>query len=266
MGRVWSIESHSQTEVTTPDVALADLAARQHGVVTLAQLQALVCTSFIAGCTRWVTAPPSPLATAMAAVLACGPDAVLSHRSAGALWRILPRWHTPTEVTAPTKHRRNGIHVHRSPHADTTTHYGIPVTTPARTLVDLADVLNPKQLTRAMNEALVLRLVTPAELTTLLSKTTSPASSNATTSRSPSETRPSPATKSTPSTATRRLVIELDSRRFHTTTRAFEQDRDRDADILNAGFSTLRITDHRLREQQANEAKRLRQILSQRDR
>ena len=50
----------------------------------------------------------------MAAVLACGPDAALSHRSAAALWRILPRWHTPTEVTAPTTHRL-GIHVHRSP-------------------------------------------------------------------------------------------------------------------------------------------------------
>ncbi len=103
MGRVWSIESHSQTEVTTPDVALADLAARQHGVVTLAQLQAL---GFGAGAIKYRVRlgrlhllhsgvyavghrPPSPLATAMAAVLACGPDAVLSHRSAGALWRIL---------------------------------------------------------------------------------------------------------------------------------------------------------------------------------
>ena len=66
--------------------------------------------------------PPSPLATAIAAVLACGPDAALSHRSAAALWRIVPRWPAPPEVTAPTKHRRPGIHVHRSPHADTTTH------------------------------------------------------------------------------------------------------------------------------------------------
>jgi hypothetical protein len=43
-----------------------------------------------------------------------------------------------------------------------------------------------------------------------------------------------------------KLVVELDSRQFHRTTRAFENDRDRDADLLNAGFSTLRITDHRL--------------------
>jgi predicted transcriptional regulator of viral defense system len=143
------------------------LAARQHGVVTVAQLVAL---GFGAGAIKYrgrvgrlhllhrgVYAvghrPPSPLATAMAAVLACGPDAALSHRSAAALWRIVPRWPTPPEVTTPTKHRHPGIRIHRSTQADTTTHYGIPVTTPLRTLVDLADVLNPNQLTRALNEA-----------------------------------------------------------------------------------------------------------------
>jgi hypothetical protein len=63
-------------------------------------------------------------------------------------------------VTAPSKHRLKGIHVHRSRHAEAT-HYGIRVTTPARTLVDLADVLTPKQLARAVNEAQVQRLITP---------------------------------------------------------------------------------------------------------
>ena len=106
--------------------------------------------------------PPSPLATAIAAVLACGPDAVLSHRSAAALWRIMPRWPATPEVTTPSKHRLPGIHVHRSPHADATIHYGIRVTTPSRTPVDLADVLPPKRLTRALNEAQVHRLVTAA--------------------------------------------------------------------------------------------------------
>jgi hypothetical protein len=79
----------------------------------------------------------------MAAVLACGPDAALSHGSAAALWRIVPRWPSPTHVTAPSERDRPGIHVHRSRDADTTTHYGIRVTTPARTLLDLADVLSP---------------------------------------------------------------------------------------------------------------------------
>ena len=59
-----------------------------------------------------------------------------------------------------------------------------------------------------------------------------------------------------------RLVIELDSRQFHATTRAFERDRDRDADLLNAGFSTLRITNHRLKHHPTKEAKRFREILA----
>jgi hypothetical protein len=59
--------------------------------------------------------PPSPLARAMAAVLACGPDAALSHRSAGALWQILPRWSAVPDVTARSDRRHRGIHVHRAP-------------------------------------------------------------------------------------------------------------------------------------------------------
>ena len=61
-----------------------------------------------------------------------------------------------------------------------------------------------------------------------------------------------------------KLVIELDSRQFHTTTDAFETDRDRDADLLNAGFSTLRITNQRLKDRQAKEAQRLKDILRSR--
>ena len=106
----------------------------------------------------------------MAAVLACGAEAALSHQSAAALWRIVPRWPSATHVIAPSDRRHSGIHVHRSPNPDATTHYGIRVSTPARTLVDLADVLNPKQLTRALNEAQVQRLITPAELATLFTR------------------------------------------------------------------------------------------------
>ena len=246
MGRVWSLGVNSSTELTTPDALIAEVAARQHGVVTIAQLLAArldrnaikyrVRVGRLHLLHRGVYAvghrPPSPLATAIAAVLACGPEAGLSHRSAGALWRLLPRWHKPTEVTAPTKRRHPGIHVHRSRNIDTTVHYGIRVTTPAPTLVDLADVLNPKHLTRALNEALVLRLVTANELASLLTRYRA-----------------------------ERLVIELDSRQFHSTPRAFETDRDRVADLLNAGFPTLRITHHRLKHHAAHEPARLGQIL-----
>jgi very-short-patch-repair endonuclease len=221
----------------------------------------------------------------MAAVLACGPDAALSHQSAGTLWRILPRWPTPTHVTAPNDRDRPGIHLHRSPNAETTTHYGIRVTTPARTLVDLADVLTPKQLTRAVNEAQVQRLVTPNELTTLLTRypgrRTSQLTPHRGATRSPLEDRfvrflkrhhlPVPELNQRIQGhevdalyREQKLVIELDSRQFHSTPRAFEQDRDRDADLLNAGFSTLRITDQRLKHNDAREAQRLNDILRSR--
>ena len=94
---------------------------------------------FTAGCTPWAT----PSITARHGNGGCGPDAALSHGSAAALWRIVPRWPSPTHVTAPSERDRPGIHVHRSPNAEATTHYGIRVTTPTRTLVDLADVLTP---------------------------------------------------------------------------------------------------------------------------
>jgi very-short-patch-repair endonuclease len=226
--------------------------------------------------------PPSPLARAMAAVLACGPDALLSHGSAAALWRIVPRWPSPTHVTAPSDRRHPGIHVHRSRHIDATTHYGIRVTTPARTLVDLADVLTERALTRAVNEAQVQRLVTPAELTTLLTRYPGRRTARLTPARGATRSHleddftrflkrhrlPLPERNQTIAGhevdavyRAHHLVIELDSRQFHTTPKAFEQDRDRDADLLNAGFSTLRITDHRLKQHAAKEAQRLRDIL-----
>jgi predicted transcriptional regulator of viral defense system len=184
VGRVCGVCRNNSHELSTPDVLIARTAARQHGAVTVAQLLAAGLDRDAIAYRRRVGRlhllhrgvyavghrPPSPLATAMAAVLACGPNAALSHRSAATLWRILPRWNSPVEVTTPTKRSHPGICIHRSRHADATTNYGIRVTTPARTLVDLADVLNERALTRAVNEAQVLRLTTPEELTTLLTR------------------------------------------------------------------------------------------------
>ena len=227
--------------------------------------------------------PPSPLATAMAAVLACGPDAALSHGSAGALWRILPRWPAATHVTAPRERDRPGIHVHRSRSTDTTTHDGIRVTTPLRTLVDLADVLPPKQLTRALNEAQVQRLVTAAELTTLLTRYPGRRTAQLTPERGATRSeledrfvrflkRHKLALPEFNQTIAghevdavyreQHVVIELDSRQFHETPHAFEQDRDRDADVLAAGFVTLRVTHRRLKHHPTKEARRLNEILN----
>ena len=89
----------------------------------------------------------------MAAVLASGPEAVLSHRAAAALWGIRRVAH-PLEVSCPRLRRRPGIRSHwsRLPADEITVEDGIPVTTPARTLFDLAGVVPLAQLQRAVKE------------------------------------------------------------------------------------------------------------------
>jgi hypothetical protein len=93
----------------------------------------------------------------MAAVLAAGDGAVLSHLAAAAHWRIWRRRVTGIDVLAPRQKRpRAGVRVHRAralDPRDVTTHHDIPTTTVARTLVDLASVLTAPQLANVIHEA-----------------------------------------------------------------------------------------------------------------
>jgi very-short-patch-repair endonuclease len=104
----------------------------------------------------------------MAAALACGPRAVLSHGSAAALWGIGVERPGCIELSAPViyRHRQPGIVTHRRklPDSDLTVWDGIPVTRPSRTLVDLAARLSETALERAVNEADRLDLVDPETL------------------------------------------------------------------------------------------------------
>ena len=105
----------------------------------------------------------------MAAVLACGANATLSHGSAGALWGIVRerRGRVDVSVRRRSKHRRTGIRAHGRPSlpaGEVTLHDGIPVTTPARTLVDLATQLDCTALERAINEADKRDLIDPEAL------------------------------------------------------------------------------------------------------
>ena len=103
----------------------------------------------------------------MAAVLSCGPDAVLSHESAGAFWEIRERERRGIEVSVPATAdpRRPGIVVHRRRALGPVVRRdGIPVTNPVRTLVDLATRLRPNELEAAVNEADRLDLVHPDSL------------------------------------------------------------------------------------------------------
>jgi very-short-patch-repair endonuclease len=153
--------------------AIARIAQRQHGVISTAQLLAVGVSH--ATISRWTSAGwlhrvhhgvyavghpgLSNEGWWMAAVLASGPDAVLSHLSAAHLWRILEPREGPIDVTIPTasgRRRRKGIRLHRRPslpEAATTREYGIPVTTPARTLSDLERVVTPGLYRKAVRQA-----------------------------------------------------------------------------------------------------------------
>jgi very-short-patch-repair endonuclease len=102
----------------------------------------------------------------IAAVLACGTGAVLSHESAAILWGIRRQRSHMVEVTVPSRAhpRPPRIKVHRRMKVMVTRHRGIPVTTPTQTLLDLAGVLNAEQYERAVNEAINKDLVDPEEL------------------------------------------------------------------------------------------------------
>lgn len=111
----------------------------------------------------------------MAAVKACGPAAVLSHFSAAALFGLIrweDRWPEVTVTSAGT-HLQRGLRVHRTrllDPGDVTRRRGIPVTSPARTLLDLAAVLPYPSLRRAIREAQSLHLVSLRRLTQVLTR------------------------------------------------------------------------------------------------
>jgi hypothetical protein len=168
---------------SSPQAAIARLASRQHGVVSLAQLAgAGVSRSTIVRRTRKGVLHRihrgvyaightglSDEGRWMAAVLACGESAVLSHRSAGALWTIVPPPRVIEVMVPGTAGRepRDGIRVRRSltllP-SQTTRRAGIPVTKPARTLDDLKRTVPPDQFAAALRRAEFLRLPTGPQL------------------------------------------------------------------------------------------------------
>lgn len=106
----------------------------------------------------------------MAAVLACGNGAVLSHSSAAALWRVGSEQRGLIEISlpSPSRRRHRGLRIHRRPslnlERDTTREYGIPVTTPVQTLIDMSLRLDRPGVERMINEADKYNLVTPPRL------------------------------------------------------------------------------------------------------
>jgi Transcriptional regulator, AbiEi antitoxin len=151
------------------DREIAGRARRQHGVVTRAQIremglgEAAITQRIAAGRLHVVHAGVYAVGHTvltrsgrwMAAVLACGPDAALSHASAAALWALQRGEPTVVDVTTNRSGRkRPGIRIHRPRRpAETTTHDRIPVTTPARTILDLAAIVTRSRLEHLLDEA-----------------------------------------------------------------------------------------------------------------
>jgi predicted transcriptional regulator of viral defense system len=147
----------------TADGAIARIEGRQRGVVTRAQLFEVGLTRNEIGSRlrngrlhplyRGVYlvghAAPAPGARELGAVLACGPGAVLSHRSAAALWKLLPSVPRDISVTVAGRDSRgtDGIKVHRVaslPRREVRKLGPIPITSPARTLLDIAPTASPR--------------------------------------------------------------------------------------------------------------------------
>jgi hypothetical protein len=234
----------------------------------------------------------------MAAVLAAGPGAVLSHRSAAELWGLRPGQTAPTEVTAERRRRtRPGLTPHCSalPFDEVTVHHGIPTTTVPRTILDQAATSTTRQIERMINEADVRQLWDRLSLDDLLDRYPNRAGSaavrealrarrtGATVTRSELEEMfiefvddlglPRPESNVSLSVGgtlfevdcvwrSESLVVELDGRRFHDTGAVFESDRERDRRLSVAGWRPIRVTHRMLRTSRDRLAADLQRLLA----
>ncbi len=264
------------------------LAARQHGVVCHAQLVELgldnsaihrrVQTHRLQWRYRGVYAVGHPGLTLrgreLAAVLACGPEAVLSHRSAACLWGLLRSSSRGIEVTAPrTREARSGLTVHTTRclgTGDRDVAEGVPVISVARTIVDLAEVLADGWLSRAIHEAEIRRLFDLRAVDDALARVPGRRGANRL-RRVLASYRPE--NHEVASEAERRflalcrdhglpeprgaliegrqvdfywpqarLAVEVDGGAYHHTRRAFQEDRSRDRALATLGIQVLRVT------------------------
>jgi very-short-patch-repair endonuclease len=263
----WRLSRNMSDPRATPDLLVARIAARQHGVVSIAQIQAAgldkhqvlhrVRTARLHRIHRGVFAVGhSHLPKEgrwMAATLAGGDAAVLSHRSAASLWALLPNHETSdTEISVPGdggRKRRAGIRLHRCPSLlpeQVTRHLGIPVTTPSRTIADLRGAVSPQELRRARRQAEVLGL---------------PLGSSAGPDGTRSELEflfldlcrkhrlPTPEVNIRISSLLvdfawrdRQLIVETDGYKYHRGRIAFEGDRARDLKLRALGYDVIRLT------------------------
>jgi very-short-patch-repair endonuclease len=274
------------------DAAIAELAEQQLGVVARRQLEALgvrrratevrLRAGRLHRLHRGVYAVGhrvlSKEARWMAAVLAGGPDAVLSHRAAAALWRIRDPPNGPTDITVPSKTRsHNEIRRHTVslPADEVTVRNGIPVTTVPRTLFDLATVLSAAAVENALRQSEYLQLHDRLSLRDFLARYPGHRGSRSIREslarraeapgriRSPLEERflpfldrhrlPRPQCNTWIEVGgkrfqvdclwpSRRQIVELDGWQGHGTRSAFREDRARDRALRVGGYGVTRLT------------------------
>jgi len=280
----------------TPDARIDEIAARQHGVVTLRQLEAV-------GLSRYAVAKRTKSGRLhrihqgvyavghrglslhgrfMAAVLACGHGAVISHISAAGLWKLLDPIDGPVHVSVPStsgRKRRKGIHLHRCPSLSppqapegpspspsyprqaggrrrrllTIHRDSIPVTTVARTIEDLgATTLAPRLIRRARRQAELKGY----RLEGIESDRTRSDLEAAFLSLFAHHGLPAPEVNVTLGRWTvdflwreERLVVETDFWTYHRGSVAFEDDHARELDLHAAGYTVRRFTDRQLEEE-----------------
>jgi Protein of unknown function (DUF559)/Transcriptional regulator, AbiEi antitoxin len=277
----------TETDQPPLDARVSAVARRQYGVITREQMRRLglgehgiaerIRTKRLLRLHRGVYAVGhdalKPEARWLAAVLACGDGAVLSHASAAAHWGIRGSAAATIDVTVPVRSGRTsqrGIRVHRSGRlgaTETTVREGVPTTTVERTLLDLADTLPAQALKRTIAEAEYRGLLDMTSLIAVVQdnpgrrgqRVLKIAQAEPEWTRSELEDRflglvermnlPRPLVNATVEGyevdffwPEARLIVELDGFAAHGTRSAFERDRRRDRRLISAGFRIVRVT------------------------
>jgi very-short-patch-repair endonuclease len=238
-----------------------------------------------------------PFGEEMAAVLYYRGHAVVSHRSAAAVWGLLPCRSGEVTLTTVTKARnvRPGLRVHRTRHLDRRDlrrREGLPVTSPPRTIVELAAEETDAELEDAVAVAFQRGLATPDEIRAAMAR--APRSRGAPRLRRMLETgETSGLTRSWTERRMRallrqaelpqplanvpllgyvadflwpelKLIVEVDGFSFHSSRSAFEHDRKRDQKLAAAGYTVIRVTRRQLRSEPLAVIARIAQALTAR--
>lgn len=301
----------AQLDKARPEAIVAVRAARQHGVVSHRQLIAdglsrraidhRARVGWLHRVHRGVYAVGHPPLTRearwMAAVLACGDDAGLSHACATALWEIRSYSGVWIDVSVPTnagRAKRDRIRLHRCGSLtveDMTTHRGIPVTSVARTLLDVAATLTPPPLARTVEQTEIRRLFDLTAVEQALARHPHHPGA-APLARALALYRPTELTRSDLEAIFRslcdehgierplvnhivegkevdffwpeqRVIVEADGAGTHLTHVAFHRDRARDARLLALGYRVLRFTERQVERDRLTVGRTLRAVLAQ---